>query len=150
MTLHIITNSPAETMALGRRFAAVLTAGDVVLLSGHLGAGKTVFVSGVAEGLGITERVTSPTFVIARIYTDGFLPLVHADVYRLSTLAEFEDLEITDDAIGGVTIIEWGDAIADGVGPDRLTVHVDIEGDRRRFTFEPSGTWSSRSLEMLT
>jgi len=150
MTLHIITNSPAETMALGRRFAAVLTAGDIVLLSGRLGAGKTVFVSGVAEGLGIAERITSPSFVIARIYQDGFLPLVHADVYRLGTLAEFEDLEITDDAVEGVTMIEWGDAVADGVGPDRLTVHIDIEEERRRFAFEPSGSWSSRSLEMLT
>jgi tRNA threonylcarbamoyladenosine biosynthesis protein TsaE len=150
MTLHITTSTPDETLALGRRFAAVLTAGDIILLSGHLGVGKTVFVSGVAEGLGIAERITSPTFVIARIYRDGFLPMVHADVYRLGTLAEFEDLEIGDEAIGGVTLIEWGDAIADSIGPDRLTVRIDVDGDARVFSFEPSGTWSNRSLEMLT
>ncbi|VAW08986.1 TsaE protein, required for threonylcarbamoyladenosine t(6)A37 formation in tRNA, partial [hydrothermal vent metagenome] len=73
MTIEITSTSPDDTLALGRRFAAVLTAGDIVLLSGRLGAGKTLFVSGVADGLGITERVTSPSFVIARIYRGGFL-----------------------------------------------------------------------------
>jgi len=150
MTLHITTNSSAETMALGRRFAAVLTAGDVVLLSGSLGAGKTVFASGIAEGLGISDRITSPTFVISRIHNGGFLRFVHADVYRLGSVAEFEDLEITDDALDGVVVIEWGDAVADSLAPDFITIHIEVDGDRRSFRFEPNGSWKTRSLEMLT
>jgi tRNA threonylcarbamoyladenosine biosynthesis protein TsaE len=150
MTLTITTNSPEDTLALGRRFAAVLTAGDVVLLSGRLGAGKTLFISGVAEGLGITEPITSPTFVISRIYRDGFLPLVHADVYRLGSIAEFEDLELNDDAPNGVVLIEWGDAVEESVAPDHMVVHIDIEGDRRIFSFLPRGSWTTRNLEMLT
>ncbi len=150
MTLTITTNDPAETLALGRRFAAVLTAGDVVLLSGRLGAGKTTFISGVAEGLGVTEPITSPTFVISRIYPDGFLPMVHADVYRLGSIAEFEDLELGDDAPNGVVLIEWGDAVEESVGPDHMVVHIDVEGERRVFSFLPRGRWRMRSLEMLT
>ena len=86
MTFEIRTTSSDETLALGRRFAALLTAGDIVVLSGRLGAGKTLFASGVASGLGIAERITSPTFVIEQVYRDGFLPLLHADVYRLGTI----------------------------------------------------------------
>jgi len=150
MNLEIVTSSEADTLALGRRLAAVLTAGDTILLSGRLGAGKTLFVSGIAEGLGIEDRITSPSFVISRIHRDGFLPLVHADVYRLGTLAEFEDLELPDDAIDGVLVIEWGDTVAESVSPDHLVVHIDIDEDQRRFTFHRRGAWSARSLEMLT
>lgn len=150
MNLTITTTSPAETLALGRRFAALLTAGDVVLLSGRLGSGKTVFVSGVAEGLGIPERITSPTFVISRIHRSGFLPLVHADVYRLGTIAEFDDLELPDDGLDGVVMVEWGDAVEDSIGADHMTVHIDLDGTDRVFTFQPCGAWRDRSLEMLT
>lgn len=150
MNLQISTHSPADTLALGRRFAAVLTAGDIVLLSGRLGSGKTLFAAGIAEGLGITERITSPTFVISRIHRDGFLPLVHADVYRLGTLAEFDDLELPDDAADGVLLIEWGDSVAAGIGESHLVVHIDVEQEVRVFTFMPQGSWTERSLEMLT
>ena len=150
MTLQLTTETPEQTLALGRRFAAVLGAGDIVLLSGRLGAGKTLFVSGVAEGLGISERITSPTFIISRMYRDGFLALVHADVYRIGSIAEFEDLELPDDAGDGVLLIEWGDTIADSLGSDHMTVHIDIEEQGRVFTFTPSGAWCSRSLEVLT
>ena len=91
--LEVRTLSPNDTLALGRRLAALLHAGDLVLLSGRLGSGKTLFVSGLAQGLGIEERVLSPSFVIVKIYEDGFVPLVHADVYRLGSMAEFDDLE---------------------------------------------------------
>lgn len=150
MNLQISTHSPADTLALGRRFAAVLTAGDIVLLSGRLGSGKTLFAAGIAEGLGISERITSPTFVISRIHRDGFLPLVHADVYRLGTLAEFDDLELPDDAADGVLLIEWGDSVAAGIGESHLVVHIDVEQEVRVFTFMPQGSWTERSLEMLT
>ncbi len=149
MTMTFTSSSPDATLALGRRFAAYLTAGDIVLLSGRLGSGKTLFVQGVAEGLGIAEPVTSPTFVIARIYRDGFLPLVHADAYRLSSFAEFEDLELVDEAYDGVIMIEWGDSIRDAVSDDHLVIHIEIDGSERRFALEPSGSWCTRDLEMM-
>ena len=77
------TDSPDETLALGRRLASVLGPGDVVLLSGRLGTGKTLLTSGIAEGLGVPDPVSSPTFVIARVYRDGLVLLVHADVYQI-------------------------------------------------------------------
>ncbi|GMR02464.1 MAG: tRNA (adenosine(37)-N6)-threonylcarbamoyltransferase complex ATPase subunit type 1 TsaE [Acidimicrobiia bacterium] len=150
MTIEIISSSPDDTLALGRRFAPLLTAGDIVLLSGRLGAGKTLFVSGVAQGLGIRDRITSPTFIIARIYRDGFLPLIHADAYRLGSLAEFHDLELPDDGLDGAVLIEWGDAIAESLPMDRLMIHFEIEGDERRITFEPQGSWTERNLAVLS
>ncbi len=146
MSIEITSESPDDTLAIGRRFATVLTAGDIVVLSGRLGAGKTLFVSGVADGLGITERITSPSFIIARTYRGGFLPLVHADAYRLGSMAEFYDLELSDVGREGVVIIEWGDAVAEGLPPDRITVRFDVDGDVRRITMEPMGSWCGRDL----
>lgn len=150
MNVEIQTSTPDETLSLGRRFAALLTAGDVVALSGRLGAGKTLFVSGVANGLGISDQITSPTFLIEKIYTDGFLPLIHADVYRLGSVAEFEDLELADEGRDGAVLIEWGDAIAESLPPDHLVIHFEIEGDRRTIGFQPHGTWLERDLGVLT
>lgn len=150
MTVDIRTSSPDETLLLGRRFAALLTAGDIVALSGRLGAGKTLFVSGVANGLGISARITSPTFLIEKIYRDGFLPLIHADVYRLGSVGEFEDLELADEGADGAVLIEWGDAIADSLPPDHLVIRFEIDGDDRMISFEPHGTWAERDLGALT
>ena len=149
MTLDITTSNPDETVALGRRFAALLTAGDIVILSGRLGAGKTLFVSGVAAGLGITERITSPSFIIVRMYRSGFLPLIHADAYRLGTMAEFFDLELPDDGADGAVLIEWGDAIADSLPRDRLKIHFEGRGDQRAISFHPMGQWETRDLGVL-
>ena len=112
--INIATANPGETLALGRHLAGLLRAGDVVLLAGRLGAGKTVFAAGVGEGLGVEEQLTSPTFILARTH-EGFLPVVHADVYRLGTSAEFEDLDLPEQARDGVLLIEWGDAVVYGV-----------------------------------
>ena len=136
-------------MALGRRFAPLLTRGDIVVLSGRLGSGKTLFVSGVAEGLGITERVTSPTFIISRMYKDGFLPLIHADAYRLGSMAEYYDLELPDDGSDGATLIEWGDAIEQSLPDDRLKIHFGGENDRRLISFHTHGQWRTRDLGVL-
>ena len=149
MTITVTTSSADETKALGRRLAPLLTAGDIVVLAGRLGAGKTLFVSGVAEGLGIVERVTSPSFVIARTYRDGFLPLVHVDVYRLGSLAEFDDLELVDDGAEGAVFIEWGEAVADALPSDRLVVTLEMDGEARSISFEPEGTWCDRDLAVL-
>lgn len=150
MAVEIHTSSPDETLLLGRRFAALLTAGDIVALSGRLGAGKTLFVSGVASGLGISARITSPTFLIEKIYRDGFLPLIHADAYRLGSFGEFEDLELADEGADGAVLIEWGDAIEDSLPPDHLVISFEIDGDDRMISFEPHGTWSERDLGALT
>jgi len=149
MNVDTRTASPDETLALGRRFAALLTAGDIVVLSGRLGAGKTLFASGVANGLGIAAQITSPTFLIEKVYRDGFLPLIHADVYRLGSVGEFEDLELADDGRDGAVLIEWGDTIEDSLPPDHLVIHFDIEGDQRSISFRPHGAWVERDLGVL-
>jgi tRNA threonylcarbamoyladenosine biosynthesis protein TsaE len=148
--IEIATNTPAETLALGRHLASMLRAGDIVLLAGRLGAGKTLFASGVGEGLGVEEQMTSPSFILARSH-EGFFPVVHADVYRLGTSAEFEDLDLPEQARDGVLLIEWGDVVAHGVPEDHLMVKIDIAGESERvFRFVPSGDWANRPLGELT
>lgn len=147
--IEVNTASPAETLSLGRHLAAHLGAGDIVLLSGRLGAGKTLFAAGVGEGLGVEEPLTSPSFILARVHA-GFMPVVHADVYRLGTSAEFEDLDLPEQARDGVLLIEWGDVVAHGVPEDHLMVTIEIVGDNERlFRFTPSGRWSQKSLAEL-
>jgi tRNA threonylcarbamoyladenosine biosynthesis protein TsaE len=148
--IEVETGSPAETLALGRRLAASLRAGDVLLLSGQLGVGKTLLAAGVAEGLGVEEPVTSPSFVLVRSY-EGFLPVVHADVYRLGSTSEFDDLELPDSARRGVLMIEWGDAVTMGVPADHLVIRIESTGDSsRRFEFIPAGSWVDRPLTELS
>ncbi len=146
--IEVRTDAPSETLALGQRLASILQPGDVLLLSGRLGTGKTLLTGGIAEGLGITVPVTSPSFVITRHYNDGFLELVHADVYRLASVAEFEDLELEESAADGVLVIEWGEAVAQAVTEDRLDIDISMEGETgRTFRLIPRGSWSSRPLE---
>lgn len=148
--IAITTNSPAQTLALGRHLAALMTAGDVVLLAGRLGAGKTMFAVGIGEGLGVEEQLTSPSFILARAH-EGFLPVVHADVYRLGSSAEFEDLDLPEQARDGVLLVEWGDVVAHGVPRDHLLVQIEIVDESvRRFRFSPSGTWEQRPLGELS
>lgn len=123
----------AEGMVeLGRLLGMRLRAGDVVLLSGDLGAGKTTLMRGVGQGLGVRGPVTSPTFVIARRHPSlvGGPALVHADAYRLSSAAEFEDLDLeADDA---VICVEWGRDRAEGLSDERLEVDIETVGQGRR------------------
>lgn len=148
--IELRTSSPDETLAVGRRLAAQLRAGDVILLTGRLGCGKTCLAGGIAEGLGVEEPVVSPSFLIMRPYRSGFLPLFHADVYRLSSMAEFDDLELPDLAREGVLIVEWGGAVAAGVPDDHLEIAIAVEPDEARtFRFLPHGAWSKRTLEAL-
>jgi tRNA threonylcarbamoyladenosine biosynthesis protein TsaE len=115
---------------LGRRIAGLLKAGDLVLLSGPLGAGKTTLVQGIGEGLGVRGPVTSPTFVIARVHpsTTGGPDLVHADAYRLASPAEVDDLDLDASLGTSVTVIEWGGGIAEGLAADRLEVTISPAG----------------------
>jgi tRNA threonylcarbamoyladenosine biosynthesis protein TsaE len=120
----VTTRSATGTRGLARRLADVCEAGDVVMLTGDLGAGKTTFVQGLAQGLGIDEVVVSPTFVLAREYR-GRLALVHVDVYRIDTLAEFDDLGVFETAgPDTVVVVEWGDAVAVRLPADRLEVTI--------------------------
>lgn len=149
-TLRLDSESDSDTRAVGRTLAPLLRPGDVVVLEGPLGSGKTAFVSGMGEGLGIAEPITSPTFVLMRRHTSGFLPLVHADVYRLGSVAEFEDLEALAEAADGALAIEWGDAVAAVLPEDRLTVRIDGQGDDpRTITLIGGPSWHGRHLEEL-
>lgn len=144
--IELTSRSPDETLDIGRRLSRLLRPGDVVLLGGRLGSGKTLFVSGIAEGLGVQEQVTSPSFVLVHEY-DGFLKIIHADMYRIGSIGEFEDLELTEEARDGVLVVEWGDAVASGM-PDHLLVEIVITGESERMLrLRPVGTWARRSLE---
>ncbi|MGH3344463.1 MAG: tRNA (adenosine(37)-N6)-threonylcarbamoyltransferase complex ATPase subunit type 1 TsaE [Carbonactinosporaceae bacterium] len=112
--------------ALGRRLAALLRAGDLVLLTGRLGAGKTTLARGVGDGLGVRGPVTSPTFVIARVHPagPGGLPLAHVDAYRLDSVAEVEDLDVDASLEDAVTVVEWGEGKVEGLSDDRLEVVI--------------------------
>jgi tRNA threonylcarbamoyladenosine biosynthesis protein TsaE len=140
---------PGDTADLGARLAALLRPGDVIVLSGPLGAGKTLFTSGVAAGLGVEEPVISPSFILSREYLSGFLPLVHADIYRLTTRNEFDDLDLLSQSSQGALVIEWGDVVEPILPPDHLRVNFEVDDDdARTISFVPSGNWRSRLVEL--
>ena len=123
--MEVISNSPQETEALGASLAAQLAPGDILAFTGDLGAGKTAFTRGLARGLGIQERVTSPTFTIVNEYEGGRLPLFHFDMYRLGSSDELFDIGWEDYlARGGVCAVEWSEIIADAL--EGHVIRVDI------------------------
>lgn len=147
--LDIPSTGPHDTRAIAAALAGVLGPGDVVSLSGELGAGKTCFVQGAARALGFTGRVTSPTFTLVRRYDADRLPVVHVDVYRLDGLGDLGDLgdEVLDDEV--VTMIEWGDALGPLLPDDRVDVEVvlaDLADDLagRRVRIAGQGRWAER------
>ena len=136
---RFITNGPEETEALGARLARALGPGAVVAFTGDLGAGKTAFVRGLARGLGIPDRVTSPTFTIVNEYEGGRLPLFHFDLYRLGCADELFDIGWEDYlARGGVCAVEWSERMEELLEPG--TIRVDLrrgeDEDRRVITVE--------------
>ncbi|MEV4110770.1 tRNA (adenosine(37)-N6)-threonylcarbamoyltransferase complex ATPase subunit type 1 TsaE [Nonomuraea sp. NPDC049695] len=118
-----------DMRAYGARLAARLRAGDLVILSGPLGAGKTTLVQGIAEGLKVRGPITSPTFVIARVHPSLCQgpPLVHADAYRLGGDLEVDDLDLDASLDESVTVVEWGEGLVEGLAEDRLEIHIDRE-----------------------
>ncbi|RIK16959.1 MAG: tRNA (adenosine(37)-N6)-threonylcarbamoyltransferase complex ATPase subunit type 1 TsaE [Acidobacteria bacterium] len=113
-----------DTRALGRTLGELLAAGDLVVLTGDLGAGKTTLTQGLAEGLGVRGPITSPTFVISRVHPSlvGGPALVHVDAYRLGGAAELDDLDLDESIEESVTVVEWGHGLAEQLADDRLEV----------------------------
>jgi tRNA threonylcarbamoyladenosine biosynthesis protein TsaE len=124
--VDVTVPSAAAMRGLGRRLAGLLRAGDLVILIGGLGAGKTTLVQGIGDGLGVRGPVTSPTFVIARVHPSlgGGPDLVHADAYRLGSPAEVDDLDLDETVASSVTVVEWGGGLAEGLAEDRLEVTI--------------------------
>jgi tRNA threonylcarbamoyladenosine biosynthesis protein TsaE len=146
VTRELTVTTADEMRELGRRLASALTAGDLVILSGGLGAGKTTLTKGIGDGLGVRGPITSPTFVIARVHPPirpapttapsptaspatapaGPRPaLVHADAYRLGGVLELDDLDLDTDLASSVTVVEWGEGLAEGLSADRLEIAIE-------------------------
>jgi tRNA threonylcarbamoyladenosine biosynthesis protein TsaE len=140
-----------DTRDFGRRLAAVLRAGDLVILDGPLGAGKTALAQGIGAGLGVRGDVTSPTFVVSRIHPPdpsrgGTLPLVHVDAYRLGGIAEVDDLDLDASLDDSVTIVEWGGGKVEQLSDAHLLVRLERrDDDVRTASLIPNGdAWSAR------
>jgi tRNA threonylcarbamoyladenosine biosynthesis protein TsaE len=135
----IDTHSVDETLALGERIAGELKAGDILLLSGDLGAGKTHFVKGVARGFGVDEsHVNSPTFTLIHEYKTGRLPVYHIDAYRLKSEQEAVEIGVEDVLFGdGICLVEWPERIAGLLPPGCIHVSIETLGtESRRFSFK--------------
>ncbi len=149
MTTGIRLATVEDTRAFGRRLADVLRRGDLVLLTGPLGAGKTALVQGIGAGLGVQGDVTSPTFVIARVH-QGKRPLVHADAYRLGDKpdprGEIDDLDLDASADDAVTVVEWGEGLVEHLNEAYLQVRIDrLDDDTRVVDLVPyGGDWADR------
>ena len=142
-----------DTKALGSRLAVVLRPGDLVVLTGPLGAGKTALVQGIGAGLGVRGPVVSPTFVIARVHRGGSLPLVHVDAYRLGSLAEVDDLDLDLDVDDAVTVVEWGAGLVEQLTDARLEVAIDRAEDTETRTARlvpHGGDWAARLHSLVS
>jgi len=160
-----------DTLAFGHRLGTVLAAGDLVILSGSLGAGKTTLTKGIAAGMAVTGRVTSPTFVIARVHRPAAdsgsmalqgssaagapgpgVPLVHVDAYRLAGSVELEDLDLDTDLAAAAMVVEWGEGVADRLSDQRLIIKLTRRpDDTRTAELVPVGaSWGDRLRELTS
>ena len=139
-----------DTRAFGTRLGAVLRAGDLVILSGPLGSGKTALVQGIGAGMGVRGRIASPTFVIARVHpsaADGGPALVHVDAYRIGSLDELDDLDLDADVQSSVTVVEWGAGLVEDLTETRLLIELAraAESETRTATLTAfGGDWAVR------
>jgi tRNA threonylcarbamoyladenosine biosynthesis protein TsaE len=151
--ITVTVPTAADMHELGLRLAARLRAGDLLVMTGHLGAGKTTLTQGIGEGLKVRGPVTSPTFVIARVHPSlaGGPSLVHVDAYRLGGFAELDDLDLDASMAESVTIVEWGEGLAEGLAEDRLEVIIsrgDGPGEEREVRIVGVGhRWSDLELD---
>lgn len=137
----IDTHSPEDTRTLGARLAAQLRPGDVLLLEGDLGAGKSELTRGIARGLGVRGYVTSPSFTILQVHGDGRLPLYHFDWYRLSGAEELYELSMDEYLYdNGVSVVEWPDMAGEAIPEKHLRIGIEpLSKNARRFTLTPEG-----------
>lgn len=149
MECSLTSDSASRTRDLGRLLAPLLEAGDVIALSGDLGAGKTTLIKGIAEGLGLDEVVTSPTFNILVAHPGGRLTLNHFDLYRLETAEQLEDIDFWGVLeADGVSVVEWGDRFPGAMPADLLLVEIAVIGDEERaIALTEGGTRSAELLE---
>jgi len=150
--LHARTSDADATRAVAAAVAGLVRAGDIIVLAGDLGAGKTVFVQGFARALGVTEPVTSPTFTLVRPYPGTALEVLHADLYRLENLSEVVDLGLLEQLDGrSVACIEWGDLAEPALPPDFLEVRIVHRGEEndRHLAFRAVGAGWLRRLDAL-
>jgi tRNA threonylcarbamoyladenosine biosynthesis protein TsaE len=155
--VRLRTDTAEQTRALAVRLAGLLRAGDLLVLSGDLGAGKTTFTQGLGRGLGVRGDVTSPTFVISRVHPTltGGPALVHVDAYRLGGLTELDDLDLDTSLADAVTVVEWGTGLAESLAEDRLEIeilraHGDEAGETRTLTLAGVGPrWAGVELDAL-
>ncbi|CAN5540945.1 tRNA (adenosine(37)-N6)-threonylcarbamoyltransferase complex ATPase subunit type 1 TsaE [soil metagenome] len=137
----------ADTFEFGRRLAELLRAGDLLVLTGPLGAGKTALTQGIGAGLDVRGAVVSPTFVIARVHQGGRLPLVHVDAYRLGSLDEVDDMDLDVAVADSVTVVEWGAGLVEQLSEARLELTIERSPDTevRTLTLVPvGGDWAAR------
>jgi tRNA threonylcarbamoyladenosine biosynthesis protein TsaE len=148
--VSVLLSTVEDTVACGRSLAGVLRAGDLVVLSGPLGAGKTAFARGIGAGLGVSGQVTSPTFAIARVHRGGRVPLVHVDAYRLGGVTdprgEVDDLDLDATVDESVTVVEWGEGLVERLVDAYLEVRIDRRDDESRIVelVPHGGDWGER------
>jgi tRNA threonylcarbamoyladenosine biosynthesis protein TsaE len=142
---HVLP-TPEDTRALGAALGELLRPGDLVVLVGPLGAGKTALTQGIGAGLGVREPVTSPTFVISRVHRDGRIPLVHVDAYRLGGMADVDDLDLDASVSESVTVVEWGEGLVEQLAEEHLLIRLDRgDDDVRTAVLVPYGpSWTAR------
>ena len=142
---HVLTTL-ADTHALGQQLAGLARPGDLLVLVGPLGAGKTALTQGLGAALRVREPVTSPTFVIARVHRGGRLPLVHVDAYRLGGVADVDDLDLDASTAESVTVVEWGQGLVEQLADEHLEVRLDRrDDDVRTAVLVPHGPgWEAR------
>ena len=140
----------ADTQAFGRELAGLLRPGDLVVLAGPLGAGKTALTQGIGAGLGVRGPVTSPTFVLARVHRGGRVPLVHVDAYRLAGMADVDDLDLDATTEEAVTVVEWGHGLVEQLADEHLVVELDRrDDDVRTARLVPVGPgWEQRLADV--
>jgi tRNA threonylcarbamoyladenosine biosynthesis protein TsaE len=144
---HLLPTA-ADTSALGVALADLLRPGDLLVLVGPLGAGKTALTQGIGVGLGVREPVTSPTFVIARVHSGGRVPLVHVDAYRLGSVADVDDLDLDASTDESVTVVEWGQGLVERLTDEHLEVRLDRrDDDVRTALLVPHGSGWERRLD---
>jgi tRNA threonylcarbamoyladenosine biosynthesis protein TsaE len=149
--LHLHSDSPASTSAIAASLAGLARRGDLVVLAGEMGTGKTAFAKGFGQAIGVTEPITSPTFTLVHSYPAGRMTLHHADIYRLTTLHEVADLAFAELLESdGIVLVEWGDVVAGSLG-DHMLVRLEFDDadDARHIVISAAGrSWAARWAEI--